>query len=126
MNASVTPCEAPVVLVVEDEPFLRWIAIDLLKEDGFDVLEANDAPSALQLLERHEDVRVLFTDIQMPGMSGMDLAREVHRRWPDIRLLLTSGRSQPTRAEIPDDGRFLSKPYNAGELKKQIHALAER
>jgi CheY-like chemotaxis protein len=101
----------PRVLVVEDEFLVRLVAIDVLREAGFQVLEAADAESAMELLEDTDGVQVLFTDIQMPGaMDGLGLAREVHRRWPNIRLLLTSGRERLTRAEIPDDGRFLSKP----------------
>src|SRR5579872_1715818 len=92
---------APVVLVVEDEALIRLLAVDLLEEEGFSVLEATDAANALQLLEKREDVSVLFTDIQMPGaMNGLDLAARVHERWPNIRLLLTSGMA-PSRGEIP-------------------------
>jgi two-component system, response regulator PdtaR len=112
------------VLVVEDETLIRlWVA-DLLEENGFSVVEAPNADSALRLLESRPDVKLLCTDVQMPGsLNGMELAREVHARWPHIRLVITSGRERPTRAEIPDDGRFVAKPYSAEELLGQVKDL---
>jgi CheY-like chemotaxis protein len=80
------------ILVVEDEALIRlWVA-DLLEENGFSVLEAKDADTALTVLESRPDVKLLFTDVQMPGsLNGMELAREVHARWPHILLVITSG-----------------------------------
>jgi two-component system, response regulator PdtaR len=86
------------ILVVEDETLIRlWVA-DLLAENGFSVLEAKDADVALKLLESRPDVKLLFTDVQMPGsLNGMELAREVHARWPHVLLVITSGRGQCVR-----------------------------
>jgi two-component system, response regulator PdtaR len=112
------------ILVVEDEALIRIWATDLLEENGFSVLEAKDADAALKLLQSRHDVKLLFTDVQMPGsLNGMELAREVHSRWPHILLVITSGRERPTRAEIPDDGRFVAKPYSGEELLGQIKDL---
>ena len=114
------------VLVVDDEAILRFIASDVLEEGGFRVLEAEDARAALKVLAEHSDVRVLFTDINMPGaLDGLDLARETHARWPSIKLVVTSGRPQPADRDIPDDGRFVAKPYSPDALLGAIHkALA--
>ena len=113
-----------VILVVEDEEVLRLHAADLLEEHGFSVIEAESADVAQEILETRDDVRLLFTDVQMPGASdGMDLARQVHSRWPNILLVITSGKERPTRAEIPDDGRFVSKPYRADELLGEVNDL---
>jgi two-component system, response regulator PdtaR len=102
--------------VVDDEELLRMSAAGLLEDHGFEVIEAANAAAALRELEAHPDVRLLFTDIQMPGGSnGMDLAREVHARWPNVLLIITSGQVRPRDAEIPDDGRFVGKPYNAAD-----------
>jgi CheY-like chemotaxis protein len=69
------------ILVVEDETLIRLWAADILEENGFSVLEATDADAALKVLESRPDVRLLFTDVQMPGsLDGMELARKVHRR----------------------------------------------
>jgi CheY-like chemotaxis protein len=114
----------PAILVVEDETLIRLWAAGLLEENGFSVLEAKDADAALKVLESRPDVKLLFTDVQMPGsLNGMELAREVHARWPHVLLVITSGRERPTRAEIPDDDRFVAKPYNAEELLGQVKDL---
>jgi two-component system, response regulator PdtaR len=114
----------PLALVVEDEHLLRLHAACLLEEHGFTVLEAENADAALKVMATHDDVRLLFTDIQMPGaLDGMDLVRQIHDRWPNVLLVITSGQRKPTRAEIPDDGRFVAKPYRAEELFGEVHDL---
>jgi CheY-like chemotaxis protein len=112
------------ILVVEDEALIRlWVA-DLLEENGFSVLEAENAEAALKVLESRPDVKLLFTDVQMPGsLNGLELAREVHARSPHILLVITSGRERPTRAEIPDDGRFVAKLYSGKNLLGQVSDL---
>jgi CheY-like chemotaxis protein len=78
------------------------------------------------VLETHKDVRLLFTDIQMPpGLDGLELAREVHSRWPKVLLVITSGQVRPLKEEIADDGRFLAKPYQAKDLLVQIDEMIE-
>ncbi len=110
-----------VVLVVDDEAVLRFIASEVLEESGFQVLEAEDAKAALQVLADHPGVRVLFTDINMPGaLDGLDLARETHARWPSIKLVVTSGRPKPPDSAIPDSGRFVAKPYSPDLLVAEI------
>ena len=115
------------VLVVDDEAVLRFIAIDVLEESGFRVLEAEDAKAALRVLADNPDVRVLFTDINMPGaLDGVDLAREAHARWPEIKLVVTSGRPKPVDKDIPDESRFVPKPYSPDHLVREIRkALAK-
>jgi CheY-like chemotaxis protein len=116
-----------VVLVVEDEPLVRMTAIDELEEAGFVVLEAVNADVALTVLEtRSEEVQVLFTDVHMPGsMDGMALAEQVHRRWPHIRLLISSGYARPHPDEIPDNGHFVPKPYRGATLVRHIAEMMQ-
>jgi two-component system, response regulator PdtaR len=105
------------ILVVEDEALLRMHAVGLLEDHGFGVVEAKNADPALKPLETRDDVRLLFTDIQMPGScDGMNLARQVHARWPSILLVITSGQIKPVEAEIPDHGHFWQALLN----KKRI------
>lgn len=112
------------VLVVEDELFIRLVSVDALADAGYQVLEADNAAEALRVIENAGDVRVLFTDINMPGnIDGLDLARLVHARWPDIRLILTSGHVRLHPEELPDDGRFVSKPYRTDTVIAQIKNL---
>jgi two-component system, response regulator PdtaR len=103
------------------------IAADTLEENGFDVVEAANADDALKVLESRDDVRLLFTDVRMPGScDGMDLARQVHARWPHILLVITSGHLRPAKAEIPDDGRFVAKPYRANELLGEVNDMMRK
>jgi two-component system, response regulator PdtaR len=83
----------PVVLLVEDEPLIRMVFADSLADKGVEVVEASNAAAALEIMAERSDVDLIFTDINMPGETdGLDLARAVHRDWPDVRLMLTSGR----------------------------------
>jgi CheY-like chemotaxis protein len=116
---------SPCVLLVEDEPLVRMAAADDLQEAGFHVLEAANADIALAVLEScSDDVQVLFTDIDMPGsMNGLDLAENVQQRWPHISLLISSAYHQPVSGQIPDDGRFVPKPYCSDDVVQQIREL---
>ena len=122
-----TNSEHPTILVAEDNELLRLLASELLEEHGYTVVEADNAEEALKVMEKRKDVRLLFTDIQMPpGCDGLELARQVHNRWPKVLLVLTSGQVQPTRAEIADHGRFIRKPYRAKDLLEQIDNLVQK
>jgi DNA-binding NtrC family response regulator len=114
-----------VVLIVEDEEILRIFAAWQLEEAGFEVVQAANADEALQAMNSRPDVRVLFTDVQMPGqLDGMDLARKVHEQWPKVLVLITSGNSRPAKADIPNQGHFLAKPYRSEDVISEIAALA--
>jgi len=119
--------DRPTILVTEDNVLLRLDASELLEAHGYEVVQADSAEEALKVMEERNDVRVLFTDIQMPpGCDGLELARKVHDRWPKVLLLITSGQVQPARAEIADDGLFIRKPYRAKDLLSEIDTLLER
>lgn len=105
------------VLVVEDEMFIRMVAIDALQDNGFAILEASNAREALQLLEEKPGIALIFTDINMPGdTDGLDLAEEVAKRWPEIEIIITSGGTRLAPADVPDSGKFLPKPYATAQL----------
>jgi len=110
----------PVVLIVEDEPLVRLTGADLLADAGFEVLEAGNADEALRILEATQEVRVVFSDVEMPGsLDGVGLAHNICRRWPSIAIVLTSGhRIRPET--IPLHGRFLAKPYDGRALVRHI------
>ena len=110
------------VLVVEDESLIRMMVVDMLEDAGFAVSEAPHADAAWAILElRQEDIRVLFTDVDMPGsMNGVVLAGRVADAWPHIRLVVTSGGRGLTDRDVPDSGRFLSKPYRPADLMQVI------
>ncbi|WP_114943953.1 response regulator [Microvirga calopogonii] len=117
--------DTPVVLLVEDELLVRMAAAEDLQDAGFHVLEAANADVALAVLEAcSRDVQVLFTDIDMPGsMNGLDLAESVQQRWPHISLLISSAYHKPLPEQIPDDGRFVPKPYSSEDVVRCIREL---
>ena len=112
-----------VVLVVEDEPFVRMVAVDVLIEHGMIVLEAGCAEEALALIEAEDRVDLLFTDINMPGeLDGLDLAAIAHRQRPDLKLIVTSGGRNMQADDVPDHGVFIPKPYDARVLTEVVEA----
>lgn len=115
----------PVVLVVEDEPLLRMMAVDFVEAAGFEVLEATDADHAVRILEARGDIRIVFTDIDMPGsMDGMKLAKAIRGRWPPIEVILTSGHYDPGDLELPSRGVFFAKPYDRGAVVATMRRMA--
>lgn len=114
-----------VVLVVEDEPLVRMFAVDFVEDAGFDVVEAADANEAVAILEARTDIRILFTDIDMPGsMDGMKLARAVRDRWPPIEIIIVSGHKRPGDDDLPARAVFYSKPYNIDAVTAELHRMA--
>ena len=100
-------------------------AIDLVEEIGFTAYGARSADEALLLLERHADIRVLFTDIDMPGsINGLALAHAVRERWPPLVIILTSGLHLITAENMPADGLFFSKPYRPDVIIEAVRAAA--
>lgn len=113
-----------VVLVVEDDAFIRMDAVDIFETAGYRVLEAENADLALMLLETHPEITVLFTDIEMPGsMDGMKLAAAVADRWPPVRIIVASGRVSPAAGELPPLAHFLSKPYQPSQVQRALAAF---
>jgi CheY-like chemotaxis protein len=114
----------PVVLIVEDEFLLRMDALDMIEAAGFDVVEAANADEAIAILESRLDITVVFTDIQMPGsMDGLKLAQAVRGRWPPIKIVATSGQVSVTPGDLPEGGRFLSKPYSPNQIVGVLREL---
>jgi CheY-like chemotaxis protein len=114
-----------VVLVVEDEPLLRMIAVDVIEAAGFEAVEAASADRAIEILESRADIRIVFTDIDMPGsMDGIKLAAAIRRRWPPIEIILTSGFYDVRDVELPARGVFFRKPYNERELLTTLQRMA--
>jgi CheY-like chemotaxis protein len=121
MHSIATPIR---ILVVEDEVFIRMDAVDMLRTAGFDILEAANADEAIQMLERHSDIRLIFTDIDMPGsMNGLKLAAAVKDRWPPVRIIATSGHFKVVAGDLPADARFISKPYQPAQIISAVREL---
>ena len=111
------------VLVVEDSDHVRYFARQLLDDLGCKVIEASNGHEALELMKEH-DVDLVFSDIVMPGMSGMDLAQQIKKTYGDVPVLLASGYS--SKQFIPKDERefpILRKPYKLETLAAGINQL---
>ena len=115
------------ILVVEDEAEVRRIAIAFLRSLGYQTLEAGDATRALALLDEHDDIALLFSDVILgSGMDGVELARAVRERRPQLPTLLTSGYEHPALpADSPEPMRVLRKPYRREELAAAIRAALD-
>ena len=113
------------VLVVEDEPAVRAVAVDMLQDAGFAVLAAPDGPTAMALLKEGAQADILFSDVVMPGgMTGVDLAREARKLRPGIGVLLASGYAAEALAQHGGAGEFeiIGKPYDVDTVLTRIAA----
>jgi CheY-like chemotaxis protein len=85
-----------VVLIVEDELLIGAMMAEVISDAGFEVVEAPNADEGLRILEGHPGIRVVLTDIDMPGsMDGLELACAIRHRWPGIEIIVTSGKWRP-------------------------------
>jgi len=110
------------IVVVDDDVFERMGASDMFLDAGYRVLEAGDADEALRFFETNADIRLLFTDVSMPGsMSGSDLARQVAERWPRTGIIVTSGRPRPLM--LPVGMLFHDKPYEPAAVLRQARHM---
>lgn len=115
------------ILVVDDESIVREMLSSILTKQGYTVLSAETGQEALQLCEQHAGaIRLLITDMLMPGMNGLELVRKVHAQWPQIRVLYLSGsRVVGEGFEREPDLPFLTKPFPKAELIAKVRELLE-
>ena len=114
------------VLVVEDEPELLNLAASLFRSIGYDVLTANNGADAARILDRDRDITILFTDVVMPNMSGVELARWASEHHPELKIVLTSGYPNPGLAQAHggiERYAFVNKPYRLAELAKVLRSV---
>lgn len=121
------PEQKAVVLIVEDEPLIRFTTLDALEEVGHVVLEAANADEALVLLRSRTDVDVVFTDVNMAGsMDGIQLAQRVRALRPETGIIITSGVVRLDPMLLPAGTRFLPKPYRHDMVLSAIHTLLQK
>ena len=114
------------VLVVEDDPEVKTVAVTMISNLGYRVLDAMSGPAALAVLDRNDEIDVLFTDMVLPdGMNGSELAAAVLSRRPEIKVLFTTGYSDPAMAMADPSATadIIAKPYRRQELAQRLHAL---
>ena len=112
-------------IVADDDFAVLYLAVTLLRMGGYEVLPARDGGEALQLLEQHRShVRFLITDLQMPIMDGIELARIVRTRFPTVGVVLMSGGAIPDNASVGAHA-LLHKPFTSATLVESVrNALA--
>ena len=107
-------------LVVEDDILVRMAIVDMLEMAGHGVEEAPDGETALGRLEGDGRFDILISDISLPGISGEDLAVAVYKRWPEISIVLVSGRDHIKLPDYMKKVRFLPKPFQFEDLLKVV------
>ena len=113
--------DCPIALVVEDDAEVRNLAAAVLEETDLDVIACASAEAAITVLERSGwQVALLFADVRLgPGMDGVALATTVERRWPDVRVVLTSGGDAPAVDSLSAQAVFMQKPWRALDVLVQ-------
>ena len=112
------------VLVVEDEHLIRMDTASSLEDEGFIVHEAANAAEAIRCLELHSEIRLVFTDVNMPGtMDGVALAHYVRGRWPPVKLIVTSGYAKIQESDLPPGSLFVAKPYHVETIADRMDEL---
>ena len=126
MPQPVRPSAKAIILVVEDEPLLRMVALDLVAEADCEALEAANADEAMALLQSRSGIRVIFTDVDMPAgsMNGLKLAAAVRDRWPPIAIIIVSGHYKAKQEKLPPGALFFCKPYPHDVLVAAMKRLA--
>jgi CheY-like chemotaxis protein len=115
-----------IILVVEDEGRVRHLTVEMLRELGYTVLEADSASSALRLLKTSPEVNLLFTDIVMPDVNGRQLADEAQRNDVGLKVLFTSGYTSSAIVHngVLDDGvQLISKPFTLEQLANKVRGV---
>jgi two-component system, response regulator PdtaR len=112
------------ILIVEDEPWLSLDISDALEDEGYGVIVVANADEAIKVLESRNDVRTIFTDINLSGsMDGLKLAAAVRDRWPPVNIIVTTGMTAPRRDEIPAKSLFISKPYRNAQVLEAVRSF---
>ncbi|MBW9091354.1 response regulator [Rhizobium wenxiniae] len=119
-----TPINTHAILLVEDEILIRIELADFFADAGYQVFEARDADEAIGILEREKMIRIVLTDIQLPGsMDGLKLAHYIRDRYPPTVLLLTSGGVHIEDASLPASSQFIAKPFDPTRILRQIELM---
>jgi CheY-like chemotaxis protein len=117
-----------VVLVVEDDPLVRRLSSDSLRELGYTVLESESAAAALEILGAASKIDLLFTDVVMPEMNGKKLVEEALKKRPGLKVLFTTGytRNAVVHGGVLDpDVNFISKPFTIQQLASKVRAVLD-
>lgn len=115
------------ILVVDDEPALLTLTVEILKQQGYKAIPATSAKEALEILE-NESIDLVLSDVIMPEMDGYQLAEIVQQIYPNVKIQLASGFSDDRHKNMVDDTlhqQMIHKPYNAQTLRQKIRELLD-
>lgn len=115
----------PTILVVEDDRLLRRMAVETLCTDGLAAVGVDSATEGLAMLGSHEGIGLLITDINMPGMNGLELLAIVQERHPALRRMVISGRPYLDRDSVPPATDILAKPFTASQFLFRVRRLMQ-
>ena len=111
-----------IILLVDDDSAVREVTASMLRELGYVVLEVGSGGAALELLDRQATIDLVVLDFAMPGMNGMELAREVNSKFPRLPILFVTGYADETALEELSDAKLVKKPFVGDELADKVHA----
>ena len=130
-DSTVSPQGKETVLLAEDEPLVRSMVATVLRDRGYEVLEASNGEEALRMVQKHgpEGIELLLTDVVMPQMSGWELVEKLHATHPDIKVLFTSGYAGDSVSQhdnLPTGTEFLAKPYLPDALAVKVREVLDQ
>ncbi len=116
-----TPIHNKTVLIAEDEVLVRLQLADTLTDAGYTVYEASGADEAIAMMEKHPEIEVLITDIDMPGsMDGLKLSHFVRHKYPPVRIIVASSHVKIDACDLPERGVYLGKPYDTPKIQRLL------
>ena len=128
VNSETLPLGAESILIVEDDPSVRELAVTILRNCGYQVQESNNAFEALRLIKRNPRYDLVVTDVIMPQMSGKELHDQIKGQLPQIKVLLMSGYTDDALAHhgVLDEGFFfLEKPFSPAKLARKVREVLD-
>jgi len=123
-----TPTKKPIVLIAEDNDPVRDVAVAMIEDMGYIVLDAADGEKALEIIKSRDDIDLLLSDVVMPGMNGPELAAAALEIRPELKVLFASGYTQGTAEEmheLPNFIELIDKPFTQEELTSKVRAAVE-
>jgi DNA-binding NtrC family response regulator len=121
------PSTPTLILVVEDDALVRMTLADVVKDAGFEVVEAVHADEALWALNAVWGIGAVVTDVEMPlgSINGFELAHKVRMDRPEVGVLIVSGRVAPKSGDVPEGALFIGKPVHPEILVRSLKSLLE-
>jgi CheY-like chemotaxis protein len=126
LKAAVLAATGETVLVVEDEPVVRAVILEMLGEQGYRTLEAVDGPSGLNILRGDPRIELLITDVGLPGMNGRQLADQARETRPDLKILFVTGYAESVAISdgfLQPGMEMITKPFDLGNLSRRVRAM---